>query len=211
MTTKCPELTYPLTARAIIGAAFLTGFLLFFVFLAVFNLFNWTGVIPSILWLFLVIGICFGFCKELGIKHVLIEILGAFTRKHSARTLYSHEGRTAVEFGYQIFGHRLAYLKIPVVKIESVSWSAGQATHMSGRDCNDWSVAVRYDHDDPLKSQKQKNFPNPDQEVYIVGISNGHKADVAVFGHAFLDYLRESGVSLMQGKDNCTFVRPTDA
>ena len=70
--------------RVVIGVCLMAGFLGFFVVLGIHNLLNGTALIPSSLWLLLVGVIFFGFCKERGIKQVIIEIMGAFARQHFA-------------------------------------------------------------------------------------------------------------------------------
>ena len=77
---------------------------------------------------------------------------------------------------------------------------------MAGRDLGDWSVALWYDHGDPAKSLAQKKHRWPDQEVYIVGLT-GPKNKVDAFGHEFLNFLRQSGVFLVQGENDRKFVR----
>jgi hypothetical protein len=205
-STPLPELAVPQPVRAVIGAFALTGFILFFVLLAVENLLNWAAVIPSLIWLSLVSAVLFGFCKERGISQVLTEILGAFARKQFARAIPHDGGQSEIQFGYRILGYQRLHLAIPLDKIKSVNWSTGQATHMAGRDMNDWSVALWYDHDDPARSEEKKGLRKPDQEVYIVG-PTGKKENTAAFGRSFVDYLRESGASLVAGDDDCTFVR----
>jgi hypothetical protein len=212
MTEADPSVSFaiPQPLRAVIGVCLMAGFLGFFVALGIHNLLNGTALIASSLWLLLVGVIFFGLCKERGIKQVCIEIMGAFARKHFVWTFLTAAGETQLRFGYQIFGSRYFVLTVPVDKVQSVHWSTGQASHMSGRDVGDWSVALWYDHGDPAKSQAQKNQRWPDQEVYILG-PTGPKHQVAAFGQAFLDFLRQSRVCLVQGENDCTFIRQSIA
>ena len=204
------ELTVPKLIRAVIGAVIgaivLTTFILFFIFMAIYNLFNWMAIIPSVIWLLLVGWVLIGFSKEKSCKQFATEILGAFSLKQFVQTICRENGRNEIQFGYQMFGRRFLYLTIPVDKIDHVNWSTGQATDMAKRDMNDWSVAVWYDHCDPIKSQMKAKWRYPDQDIYIVG-PLGRKQDITDFGHAFLDFLCKSGASLAQGNNECTFVR----
>ena len=204
--TSTQELAVPKQMREVVGAMMLASFLLFFVSLAVYNLLNCAAIIPSILWLLLVGAVLAGFSREKGARPFAIEILGAFSLKHFVRTIHRETGGTEIQFGYRMFGRCHLYLTIPVEKIEHINWSTGQATHMARRDMNDWSIAIWYEHGDPIKSQKQKGSLNPDQDVYIVG-TPGRKENVAAFGHALLVFLRGSGASLVPGNNECTFVR----
>lgn len=200
----------PQPLRGVIGICLFAGFLGGFVALGIYNLLHGVALVPSILWLSLNGVMLFGFCKERGSHQVLTEILGAFARQQFVWAFPTGTGHTEIRFGYQIFGMRRFYFVIPADRIESVNWSTGQASHMSGRDMDDWSVAVWYDHGDPALSQKHKSWRKPDQEVHIVGLT-GSKSEVAASGHAFLNFLRESGVRLVPGENDCTFVRASVA
>lgn len=195
----------PQPRRAIVGVCLTTGFLGFFVALGVHNLLNGIALIPSSLWLLLVGLVLFGFCKERGIKQVLTEILGAFARKQFAWIFRNDADRVAIRFGFEIFGSRHFYHTIPATRVASVNWSTGQASHFAGRDMDDWSVVLWYEHGDPAKTQAHKSYRRPDQEVYIVGLT-APKQETAAFGHEFLEFLREAGVELVPGENDCTFV-----
>ena len=95
-------------------------------------------------------------------------------------------------------------------KVESVDWRAGQASGMTGCDMDDWHVALWFDHDDPIKSEKERQWhPKPEQDVYIVGPTR-RKKDTASFGMEFVGFLRQAGAALEQGEDDCTFTRTTE-
>jgi len=192
--------------RAVVVAMVLTAFLLFFVLLAIHNLFHGAAIIPSAIWLFLVGASLIGFGRERGVRRLAIDLLGAFSLKEFVRTGRPENGQNEIQFGYQIFGCRLLYFSVSADKVESIHWGTGQATSRAGRDMDDWSVAIWYDHGDPIKSQKQQKWRHPDQDIYIVG-PMGRKQEIAAFGNVLLDFLRKSGASLMQGRDECTFER----
>jgi hypothetical protein len=204
------ELAVPQSVREVvgtlIGAIVVTAFLLFFIFLGIYNLFNGIAIIPSLIWLLLVGSVLIGFCKEKGSKQFATEILGAFSLKQFVQTICRENGQNEIQFGYWMFGHRFLYLTVPAEKIDHVNWHTGQASHMAKRDVNDWSVAIWYEHGDPIKSQKEHWRKNPDQEVYIVGHS-GRKQEIETFGLALVEFLRKSGATLVQGENGCTFVR----
>ena len=204
------EMTVPKSLDTMVGAIVATAFLLFFIILGVFNLFNQIAIIPSIIWLMLIGMWLHAGGKEKGFRRFAIDVLGYFSLNQFIRTTSRESGHNEIQFGYKIFGCRLFYLTIPLNKIESVNWSTGQATSMTGRDMNDWHVFIWHDHDNPAKSQRKAKLPyplpHPDQDVYGVGPS-GRKQEIEAFGHAVVDFLRNSGATLVQGNNECTFVR----
>ena len=200
------ELPVPKLKRAAIGAAMLTAFILFFVLLAIYNLYSWTAIIPSTIWLLLVGFVLGGFIKTDGWEKFATDILGAFSRKEFIRTIRWENSKTDFQYGFRMFGLRFLYFSIAVERIESIKWNTGQASHMAGRELDDWHVVVWYDHDDPAKSQKQHMLKKPDQDLYIIGMS-GAKAETAALGNSLLDLLREAGAIFAQGENDCTYVQ----
>lgn len=204
------ELPVPKTKRAVIGAmvgiVILTTFIILSVILAIYNLCNWTAIIPSTIWLLLVGFMAGGFIKTEGCKKITTDILGAFSWNEFIRTVRCENGNRELQYGFQIFGRRFSYFTVAVEKIETVNWNTGQASSMAGRDMNDWHVVVWYDHDDPVKSQKKHMLKKPNQDLYIIGMS-GAKAETAALGLSILDLLRKIGATFTQGENDCTFVR----
>ena len=150
------ELPVPKSKGTVLGAVVVTAFILSFSSLAIYNLFNWTGVLPSTLWLLLVGSVVVGTIKSKGLKQSAIELLGVFSLGEFVQAIRLTSGQVEVQFGYQLFGRRFVHFNIAVEKIEHVKWSTGQASHRAGRDVNDWSVAVWYDHGDPVKSERNR-------------------------------------------------------
>lgn len=143
-----------------------------------------------------------GFCSYLGGScrdeggppRYLITYFCRYSREHFADSVSGNYGLAVIRFGYRLFGLRLYYQKLAVHKIESVEWSTGQATHMAGRDMNDWTVGIWYDHDDPRNSIKGRKLQRwkPDQDICIVGPS-GPKAHSESQGQALLGFLKRQG------------------
>lgn len=198
----------PKSLGMVIGAVVLTAFLTFFVLLAIYNLLNLAAIVSSILWLLLVAAAIFGFCKEKGIRQTAIEILGAFAVKEFIWSVKGESNCRKILFGYKFCGKRFVYREISVPKIESVSWSTGQASSLAGRDVNDWSVAIWSDHDDSERSQRRRKlkYRKPDQDICIVG-PTGRKEDAAAFGLKLVEFLRESGAQLLPGDNDSSFFR----
>lgn len=205
------ELPVPKSKWAVFGAVIVTVFVLFFTSLALHNLWGWIAILPSTLWLLLVSAVLVELIRSKGIKQFTVEILSAFSFREFVWTIRLANGQNEIHFGNQLYGRRLVRLRIAVKKIEHVKWSTGQASHFAERDMNDWSVAVWYDHDDPIKSERNRKWGGcVDQDIHIVGPSRTKKKVVA-FGQSFLDFLRQSGASLVQVENDCTFVRQPDA
>jgi hypothetical protein len=200
------EMAVPKPRGEIIGAYVLTTAIVFFVVVGVSNLLNRIALIPSIIWLVLVATVVWGRCRKEGIGKFLTNVQGRFASKHFVEKISEEKVRTEIRFGYQLFGRRYFYLRLPIDKIETVEWRSGQATDMVGRDMNDWHVVLWFDHDDPAKRDKWSR--KPDQDIYIVG-PDRRKEDTEAFGLSLVDFLRNAGALLAQGEDNCSFVRPT--
>lgn len=163
---------------------------------------NWMAIISSCIWLGLVLLIVYAACKEYGIVEFLKNILGAFAYKH----FIENEQEGEIRIGFLFFGMSFFYIKLPVEKVASVEWHAGQGTHFAGRDMNDWSVALWYDHDDPKKSEDRKSWKYADQEVHIVGPS-GKKEITAALGDSLVLFLNKAGTKLIPSDDECKFIR----
>lgn len=207
------KLAVPKSVRAVVGATVgmvvLTAFLLSSIYLAIYNLLQLQGIIPSLIWLSLISFLLFGLCKEYGIKMVAIKILGAFSRKEFVQIINRQDRHNEIQFGYQAFGRHFFYFAVEADKITQIDWHTGQASSLAGKDMNDWHVALWYEHGDPIKSESMKKYGarHPDSEVYLVGLE-GPKEKTTIFGHSLVDFLQKSGVSLVPGESDSTFVRP---
>ena len=111
------ELAVPKSVRevvgAVIGAIVGTVFLLFFIFLGIYNLFNCMAIIPSLIWLLLVGWVLIGFRREKGSKQFATEILGAFSLKQFVQTIRRKSDQNEIQFGYWMFGHRFCISRFP--------------------------------------------------------------------------------------------------
>jgi hypothetical protein len=84
-----------------------------------------------------------------------------------------------------------------LTKIESIEWSAGQATGQMRRDMNDWHVSIWFDHDDPTKSESKRRIGlrHPRQDVHVFGPSRP-MAVTKAFAHQVADSLIAAGAPL---------------
>jgi hypothetical protein len=202
------ELRVPKPLGMVIGVVILTVFLTFFVLLAIYNLFNLAAIVPSILWLLLVGASVFSFCRENGMRQAAIEIQGAFALKEFIWMVDGENNSQKILLGYKFWGRRFVHREIGVPKIESVSWSTGQASSLAGRDVNDWHVAIWFDYDDSERSQRRRKSKHrkPGHDICIVGPS-GRKEDTAAFGLRLVNFLREGGAQLLPGENETSFFR----
>ena len=200
------ELRIPKPRGEIVGAILAALFVGFFAALSVINISRWEGLIGSSLYLLLMAVLIHGLCREAGVARFLIDLVGAFAPRHLMWFVLDAGCSGEVCFGYSAFGRLFCFLALPVDRIESVEWTTGQATSIAGRDMNDWHVIVWYDHRDPARSERQRLYPKPDQELYIVGPSR-RKDLTTNFGLSVVALLRQAGASLEQSDDECLFVR----
>ena len=178
----------------VVGAFVLTVFIMVFVALAISSLVQGIALIPSIIWLLIVLAVSIVTLKDEGIHEFLVNVLGSFSLSHFAEAVHLESNITHLQFGFRLFGHCFFYQRIPVVKIERVEWRPGQATNLAGRDMKDWQLALWFEHE------------NSKQDVYIVGPSRP-KEITASFAQEFLAFLERAGVILVQGEDDSAFIQ----
>jgi len=198
------EMTIPRSRRDVIFYSVTYTIVVFFVFVAVFDLLNSLALITPCIWLAYVAMIVRSGCRsEGGLRKFLINRFGDVAGRQFADVSVPRE----IRFGYELFGKRFIQRRIALDKIESVEWSPGQATSMAGRDMKDWLICLWVDHDDPIESQKRQRWARkPDQDVYIVGPSR-RKEDTGALGLSFIAFIRDAGVTLVPSEKATCFVR----
>jgi hypothetical protein len=199
-------LTIPKPWQHIAFAWGVTAFVLFFVLVAIGDLLIGVAWIPSLLWLGFVCFQIYGIYKDEGLRGTIVGFLSCFSGSHFADTTNDEAWEKEVRFGFRLLGHRFCCQKIAIQRIETVEWSPGQATGMTGRDVDDWSVKVWFDHGDRDRSERRKYARKPDQDIYIVGPSRS-KGLTFAFGRELLSFLIHAGAVLEQGDNDHTFVR----
>lgn len=199
------ELPIPRLRREYVLLVVAAAFVGFFVAIAAYNLLHGVAIVISVVWLILVAAGIWGSYKAGGsLARWLVNIRGGLAPRHFVESVSDGADPAEIGFGYEWFGRRHFYLRLPIGKVETVQWHPGQATAMAGRDCNDWHVALWFDRDDP--APREAWSIKPDQDIYIVGPSR-RRVDTEAFGLALVEFLRETGADLVPGKDECTFVR----
>lgn len=179
---------------------------------AVFNLVRATMVptvslMASLLWIGLVVLVVSSNIRnEGGIGQYAINRLGLYSRRHFIRVTFDGRKADTIYVGYSLFGRYREYVTVRAKAISSLDWSPGQATAMSGRDMNDWHVALWYHHPD---GPQRKPFPGVrDEEVFMLGPS-GSRARIEALGRQVVEFLVSVGVQLTPGKDECEFNTPS--
>jgi hypothetical protein len=179
--------------------------------LTAYHLIHWretttTAIIVSFVWLMLLGLLIAGEVSAhrtrarlhgVSLKQRLKALLGAFARKH----FVDHtDGK--LQFGFQLFKRTWVIREIPSASVVSVEWSAGQASGMSGRDCNDWRVWLW--HLDHSLNRKPMGFPQREESLSQVG-DEGSKAKMSGLGLKFVDFLRDGGIDLKPTVDPTQF------
>lgn len=190
-----PKSRYEVTFRFVI-----TTIVVFFALLALVNLCLWMAVIPSLIWLAFVTMCVKSSAKRDGGLHPFIvnQIGELFGHKFVERDT-SNPHPQCIRFGFQLLGHRFIQKCVPLERIESVSWQTGQASGMAGRDMKDWTVWLYLD-----------NFHQKPNLSALYGVGPATRKDrTEALGRAFVSFLQNAGVDLVQGEQPNWFVRRT--
>jgi hypothetical protein len=197
MTTS-QEMTIPKSPQDVIIQSVITAVIVFFAGLAPVNVFNRVAVIPSLFWLALITMILWTPIRQAGsFRRFLADCLGELIGRHFAEVVSVSTQVNEVRFGYELFGRRFIKQSIAINGIESIHWSTGQASSMTGRDMNDWSVYMYLDRDNPVNK--------PNRHFYTVSPAR-RKGITEAFGLSFVAFLRAAGAQLSDGETNNYFV-----
>ncbi|MFN0125626.1 MAG: hypothetical protein ACKV19_02940 [Verrucomicrobiales bacterium] len=181
--------------------------IVFFAWLAILNLTNRVAVVPSVLWLAIVASIVWNGCREAGgISRYLTDLLADFAGRHFVIHSVDLHPPSRIRFGYELLGRRFYQLEVDIARIESVEWSPGQATSLAGRDMQDWSVVLWFDHGDPEKSKKDRTVRKPNRSLHVVGPARPQEV-TAAFAMEFVHFLQNAGARLTQSPSENAFVR----
>jgi hypothetical protein len=201
------EMTIPKSRSDTVWEGVFTFIVVFFGFLGILNLTNHVAIIPSAIWLIIVMTIVWNGCREAGgIRRYLADRLAVFAGRRFVLYLSGQTGPARIRFGYQLFGLRVFQRDVQIERIECVEWTPGQTTSMAGHDMKDWRVVLWYEHCSPEKSKKDHMLRKPDQDLHIVGPSR-RKEDTSAFGLEFVAFLRKAGARLIQGEADNLYVR----
>lgn len=194
------------------GAVFLTvvcTIIVFFVGVAIFNLWRSDSlttfeIVASVLWLCLAgMWLVGGIVETGGIRRALVNCLGMFSRRAFIETCRPGDGPVMLRFGFGCLGREFDYANIELARIGMVSWNAGQASGRSGRDQDDWSVAVWFwkpGRTGPWDRRKVK-----DHDLILITPSLP-KEDAAAAGRSVIELLNDAGVQLASDEENSFIV-----
>jgi hypothetical protein len=132
------EMTIPKSWSEVLFQFVMTVIIAGFAILAVVDLFMKVAMIPSIIWLVvLVVLLRPAIKRDGGVRTWLINRLGDLAGRRFAG--YSPEGsvRREVYIGFEFLGHRFIQRANPIDEIQRVEWRAGQASAMNRRDMRD--------------------------------------------------------------------------
>lgn len=152
------------------------------------------AALGSAAWLALLAFLAWAYVREDDRPPIVASVLGAFLLRHRVWIESSADG-PALGYGFGIFGRRVYFARIALASIARVDWSSGQATAMTGRDCDDWHVVVWFDR-----------AGRPDDDLCIIGES-GPKGRAEAFGLALVGLLRDAGATLVPKDDGRGFRR----
>ncbi|HAH20586.1 MAG: hypothetical protein A2Y00_01085 [Omnitrophica WOR_2 bacterium GWF2_43_52] len=202
---KYLEMTVPRSIGNTIFFATIDVIVIFFGMLSVFNLFSRTALIASSVWLVFVVAMVWAACRvEGGPDKFLINRLGDLVGRQFMLVVPQSAQSAEIRFGYQLMGQRFYQCTIAIDRIKSVEWSPGQASAVAGRDMKDWSVFLWFNREGSRKNEKWSRKPG--QDIHAIGPAR-RREETEAFGLLFVDFLRSSGVELVQGEKNTCFVR----
>jgi hypothetical protein len=159
-------------------------------------------LVCSVIWLILVALIMRSEIAASGGWHqYVINRRGDFSLQRFMWIQMGEDGQSIVSLGYRIRGKSYYFMKIPLQDLISIGWSMGQASGMTGRDQNDWSVYIQY-------------LPNrlvpPNATQWSTGCVIGphrSKNRTEVFGRELVQFLENAGVAFCDVKEGRQFVQ----
>ena len=190
------EITIPKSWSEFLFQFVMTAIIGGFAILAVVDLFLNVAVIPSIIWLVLLIVLLRpAIRRDGGLRIWLVNRLGELVGRRFAS--YSAEGsvRRELYIGFEYLGHRFIQHANPIDEIQRVEWNPGQASGMMGRDMKDWHVFLWFRHNDPADNVRRKVR----KQILVVGPSR-RKEITEVFGLSFVAFLNEAVRTTCSGR-----------
>jgi hypothetical protein len=204
------EVPIPKSRADVIFQSMVIAVVVIFTVVAVVNLCGGVGLVASVIWLALVTAVIWSASRqEGGLRKFLVSQMGDLFGRRFVEWDSVDARCNDIHFGFQLCGRRFVQKSIPRERIQSVEWTTGQATHMAGRDMNDWTVWVWFDRDDPIRAEAQRKWHRrPDQDLYGVGPAD-RKERTEALGLSFISFLRTAGLDLIQSATTTCFVRRT--
>lgn len=184
------------------------GAVLLLVFLAIVGFFTWAAVyilaspqglrtsevLCSICWLMLVtIWIVGPIIEARGFWPWLVALVGVFARCGVIEIQSMPNGGSMLRTGFRFCGRDFLLKPVEISRIGRIHWSAGQASSVSGRDRNDWSVSIWY-----AKSNSPEPRPLVDFKAWDIRMISPRmpKEKTDAIGRAIVSLLIDAGVML---------------
>ena len=181
-----------------------------FVLLALYNVFTGVALVASSLWLaFVTLQIWWTYQEDGGFRQFLINRLGGLSGQQIVEVDLANVQPRSLHFGFELHGRCFIQRTIPLDGVQSVKWSTGQATDLAGRDMNDWHVWLRFNRDEPAKTEKRRTPRKRDLDLYGIG-SPAHKDKTEALGLSVVAFLRDAGIDLIPRKNLTRYVRRSD-
>lgn len=175
------------------------GIVFVFTPLALANVLRTENLLPSFLWLALMVLLAADRIREHSLRLFFIEQAGIIAGRE-----YLAWSDGELVSGVRFLGRDWERERIAPHRIESVEWTAGQATEKVGRDMQDWHLILWLDLENPKK--RWENSRKPDQELRVFG-PHQPQAEAEKLARSFLDFLRAGGVVLVPGTEENVFAR----
>ena len=167
---------------------------------------SWGSLISSGVWIALVVFVlCGTIYYNGGLGVFLVKTLGQIAPRQLLEVIDGENGKRQLRYGFAFLGMSFDYLRVDLDGINSIRWSPGQATHMSGRDCNDWSVALRSQSAHIHTTIERWDRDDPEQ-IEIVGLT-GKKSDAEDLGRLLIEMLESSGLQFKPDFEQKCFTR----
>lgn len=181
------------------------------VVLGVTNLFMGVALVPSMLWLVFIGFVVASEAKQhRGVGGVFVHLVGElFGRQFVDAPLIEGTPRE-IRFGFELFGRAFITRVELLDDIKKVGWSTGQATGITGRDMDDWSVFVWFNPKAPSSIEIGiKSGADFWTVIHAVGPAR-ERSKTEALGLEFLKFLEEAGVKLVAAPSN-SFVRARES
>jgi len=199
------EMTIPRKRGETNLARGLTFFAFAFTSLAIYCLYCRVAPIASSLWL-VFIATMFWMHLKGGLRALLVDWVGALAGRQFVHSTMADANTSKLTFGFELLGHRFVQLAVMAYQIVSVKWSSVPASGWSGRDRDDWTAWLSFDHADPATSPKTSIVPGAELGLWIIGATT-RSEETEAFGLTFVQFLRNAGAKLVPGNSPRKYVR----
>lgn len=175
-------------AGCIIYAIGYSFFILAILNLLLFRPLSLVGLLASVIWIAIIIGLHILFSHKVGIRQHLVNIVEGITRNRFAYFTSGDSGESILCFGYMFLSRRYYVLKLRPKGIISIDWGPGQGNDPE-RD-NSWYVTMWFDENSVVLDGSGDGLG-----IYCIGPSLP-KAACEAFGSAFIEFLIANQVHL---------------